>query len=164
MPQLNQLAEVANSQFFWLLLVLGVIYFAIGKGMLPRIQSTVDLREKRIAEDLAAAEAARTEADKVEAAYRTRMDASRAEAAKLTGKAKDDGAKSIEKSVGEADAELSAKIAEAEQRIRTARKAAVKDIEQAAAELASEIARKVAGVEVKAADSARAVKEVMANA
>ena len=104
MPQLNQLADVANSQFFWLLLVLGVIYFAIGKGMLPKIQSTVDLREKRIAEDVAAAEAAQADAEKVEAEYRARMDASRAEAAKLTGKAKDDGAKSTEKSVGEADA------------------------------------------------------------
>ena len=91
MPQLNQLADVANSQFFWLLLVLGVIYFAIGKGMLPKIQSTVDLREQRIAQDVAAAEAAQAEAEKVEADYRARMDASRAEAAKLTGKAKDDG-------------------------------------------------------------------------
>jgi F-type H+-transporting ATPase subunit b len=164
MPQLNQLADVANSQFFWLLLVLGVIYFAIGKGMLPKIQSTVDLREKRIADDVAAAEAAQAEAERVEAEYRARMDASRAESAKLTGKAKDDGAKSTEKSVGEADIAINAKLAEAEERIRAARSAAVKDIEQAAAELASEIARKVAGVEVQASDSARAVKEVLANA
>ena len=48
MPQLNQLADVALSQLFWLLLVLGVIYFGIGKGMLPKIQSTVDLREKKM--------------------------------------------------------------------------------------------------------------------
>ena len=164
MPQLNQLAEVANSQFFWLLLVLGVIYFAIGKGMLPKIQSTVESREQRIAADLAAAGAAQAEAEAVEEAYRTRMDASRAEAAKLTGKAKDDGAKSTEKLLGEADSAIGAKIAEAEAQIRAARKAAVKDIEQAAAELAAEIALKVAAVEVGKADSARAVKEVMADA
>ena len=164
MPQLNQLAEVANSQFFWLLLVLGVIYFAIGKGMLPKIQSTVDARDERIAEDLKAAEVAQAEAEAVEADYRTRMDASRSEAAKLTGKAKDDGARSTEKTLGEADAAVQARIAEAEARIRAARQAAVKDIEQAAADLAVDIARKVAGVEVKAADSARAVKEVMTNA
>lgn len=164
MPQLNQLAEVANSQFFWLLLVLGVIYFAIGKGMLPKIQSTVESREQRIAADLAAAEAAQAEAEAVEEAYRTRMDASRAEAAKLTGKAKDDGAKSTEKSLGEADSAIGARIAEAEAQIRAARQAAVKDIEAAAADLASEIARKVAGVEAGKAESARAVKEVMADA
>ena len=55
MPQLNQLADVAFSQFFWLLLTLGLIYFGIGRAMLPKIQSTVDARDKRIAEDLAAA-------------------------------------------------------------------------------------------------------------
>ena len=164
MPQLNQLADVANSQFFWLLLVLAVIYFAIGKGMLPKIQSTVESREQRIAADLAAAEAAQAEAEAVEEAYRTRMDASRAEAAKLTGKAKDDGAKATEKTLGEADSAVAAKIAEAEAQIRTARQSAVKDIEAAAADLASEIARKVAGVEAGKAESARAVKEVMADA
>ena len=37
MPQLNQLALVAYSQFFWLAVVLGLIYFVIGRGMLPKI-------------------------------------------------------------------------------------------------------------------------------
>src|SRR5262245_41194980 len=103
MPQLNQLADVALSQFFWLLLVLGVIYFGIGKGMLPKIQSTVELREKRIADDLAAAEAARQQADVTEEAYRETMDASRTEAGKLTAKAKADGAKATETKLAEAD-------------------------------------------------------------
>ncbi|WP_118856868.1 ATPase [Sphingomonas mesophila] len=164
MPQLNQLAEVALSQFFWLAIVLGVIYFAIGKGMLPKIQSTVDLREQKIAADLAAAEAAQAEAEQVEEAYRLRMDASRAEAAKLTAKAKDSGAKSTEQTLGQADAEIGARVAQAEAEVRQAREGAVKDIEAAAAELAAEIARKVAGVEVDAAASRQAVKEVMANA
>ena len=32
MPQINQLALVAYSQWFWLLLVLALIYFGIGQG------------------------------------------------------------------------------------------------------------------------------------
>lgn len=164
MPQLNQLAMVANSQLFWLLLVLAVIYFGIGKGMLPKIQSTVDLRAKQIADDLAAAEAARAAADATEAAYRTRMDASRAEAAKLTGKAKDDSAKSTETKLGEADASVGAKIAEAEARIAKSRDAAVKEIEAAAADLARDITKKVAGIEVGKGEAAKAVKTVMADA
>ena len=63
MPQLSQLSEVILSQLFWLAITLGFIYFVIGRGMLPKIQSTVELRDTQIAEDLAAAEAARTEAD-----------------------------------------------------------------------------------------------------
>jgi F-type H+-transporting ATPase subunit b len=84
MPQLNQLALVAYSQFFWLLLVLAIIYFAIGKRMLPKIEETVEARNTRIAEDLAAAERARAEADRTEEAYRARIEESRAEALKVT--------------------------------------------------------------------------------
>lgn len=164
MPQLNQLADVANSQFFWLLLVIGIIYFAIGKGMLPRIQSTVDARDSKIAADLAAAEAAQAEAERVEEGYRERMDASRAEAAKLTAKAKADGARSTEKLLAEADTALGATIAEAEARIRAARAVALADIEAAATELAREVARKVAGLDVARDQAAKAVRAVMADA
>lgn len=164
MPQLNQLALVAYSQFFWLLLVLGLIYFGIGKGMLPKIQSTVDDRDKSIADDLAAADAARTEADAVELAYRERMDASRAESAKLTAKAKADSAAASEKKLAEVDASLDARLGEAQDRIRTARSASVKDIEALAVELAKDIAAKVAGLDVSKSDAATAVKMVMTDA
>ncbi len=164
MPQLNQLALVAYSQFFWLAVVLGLIYFVIGKGMLPKIQSTVDARDKSIADDLAAADAARTEADAVEEAYRLVMNASRGEAAKLTAKAKADSAATTEKKLGEIDASLDARLVEAHGRILKARSAAVKDIEGVAAELAKDIAAKIAKLDVSLADSAKAVKMVMTNA
>ena len=77
MPQLNQLALVAQSQLFWLLLVLAFLYFGIGKLMLPKVQSTVEARDRKIADDLAAAQAARAAADETEAAYRARIDARR---------------------------------------------------------------------------------------
>lgn len=164
MPQLNQLAEVALSQFFWLLIVLGTIYFAIGKGMLPKIQSTVDLRARKIADDLAAAEAARTAADATEAAYRERMDASRAEAAKLTGEARDASARATEQKLGKADSAVAAKLAKAEKRIRAARAEAVKEIETLAAELARDITGQVAGLDVPLSDSKSAVKAVLSHA
>jgi len=75
MPQISQLALVAYSQFFWLLLVLALIYFGVGHFMVPKIQSTVEARDQRITGDLAAAQAARTAADETEAAYRARIDA-----------------------------------------------------------------------------------------
>ena len=88
MPQLNQLALVAQSQLFWLLLVLAFLYFGIGKLMLPKVQSTVEARDRKIADDLAAAQAARAAADETEAAYRARIDESRAEALKVAAAAK----------------------------------------------------------------------------
>ena len=42
MPQLSQLGEVLLSQLFWLAIALGFIFFVIGRGMVPKIQATVD--------------------------------------------------------------------------------------------------------------------------
>ena len=56
MPQISQILETYASQFFWLLIVFGLIYFTIGKGMLPKIEANMDARDRKIADDLAAAE------------------------------------------------------------------------------------------------------------
>jgi F-type H+-transporting ATPase subunit b len=163
MPQINQLADVAYSQFFWLLLVLGLIYFGIGRMMLPKIQSTVDARDKRIADDLLAAQAARTAAEQTEAAYRARIDESRAEALKVAQAAKQASAREAEARIaaaGEANAE---KVQAAEARIRAAADAALADIEGVAAEAAQDMVSRLAGLSVSPNDAAQAVKAAMAN-
>ena len=63
MPQIAQILETYASQFFWLLIVFGLIYFTIGQGMLPKIEANMEARDRKIADDLAAAERARAEAD-----------------------------------------------------------------------------------------------------
>jgi len=83
MPQINQLPFIFWSQLFWLAVVFGLIFFVIGRGMLPKIQGTVELRDAKIAEDLERAQAARSEAEATEAEWRARMDTARAEAARL---------------------------------------------------------------------------------
>ena len=163
MPQINQLALVAYSQFFWLLLVLALIYFGIGHAMLPKIRSTVDARDKRITDDLAAAQAARTGAEETEAAYRARMDASRAEAMQVAQAARQASAKATEERMHGANAESSAKIASAETRIHTATEAALADIESVAAEAARDMVQRLTAMSVTAKDAAAAVKAAMAN-
>jgi F-type H+-transporting ATPase subunit b len=163
MPQINQLADVAYSQFFWLLLVLALIYFGIGRAMLPKIQSTVDARDKRIADDLAAAQAARERADAIEAEYRTRMDDSRSEALKVAQAAKQSSAEATEARIKAVDAEVGAKVTEAEARIRAATDAALGDIESVAAEAAQDMVAKLAGVSVSRAEADKAVKAAMAH-
>ena len=63
MPQLSQLSEVYLSQFLWLAIALGFIFFVIARGMVPKIQATVEAREQRLAEDLERAQAARAAAE-----------------------------------------------------------------------------------------------------
>ena len=163
MPQINQLSEVLYSQLFWLLLTLAIIYFGIGKAMVPKILSTVDARNSRISDDLAAAEAARREADATEEAYRARMNDSRSEALKVTGAAKQESARATEARVAEADAAIREKIEAAESRLRDAADAAMVDIENVAAEAAQEMVARLTGMKVGKSEAARAVKAAMAD-
>src|SRR3712207_4256136 len=120
MPQIEQLPFIFSSQLFWLLVVFGIIFFVVGRGMVPKIQGTVELRERTIAEDLEAAQGARAAAEETEAQYRARMDASRAEAAKLTQEAKQAGARETEERVRAAAEQISLKVESAEAQIREA--------------------------------------------
>ena len=158
MPQINQLSDVLYSQLFWLLLTLAVIYFGIGKVMLPKIMSTMESRDARVSQDLAAAEAARQAADETEEAYRARMNESRGEALKVLGAAKQDSARATEAKIHDADAAIRTKVEAAEARLRTATDAALADIENVAAEAAQEMVAKLAGVTVSREEAATAVK------
>ncbi|MFL6722620.1 MAG: ATPase [Sphingomicrobium sp.] len=163
MPQLSQLSDVVLSQLFWLAITLGFIYFVIGRGMLPKIQSTVDQRDQRIADDLAAAEQAKGEADRIEEAYRTRMDESRADAMKQTNAAKQKGQLAMEKQIAKANDAIEAKVAKASAKIGESRADALANIENVAAELTQDIVGKVAGVTIGRDEAARAVKAAMTN-
>ncbi len=158
MPQLTQLSDVILSQLFWLAITLGFIYFVIGRGMVPRILSTVDKRDRSIADDLAAAEQAKAKADEIEEAYRQRMDASRGEAMKATAAAKQEAARKIEKLVTKANAANQAKLEKAEARIKAARESARAEIASAAAEMTQDVVAKVAGLKVAKAEALQAVE------
>jgi F-type H+-transporting ATPase subunit b len=158
MPQINQLSEIFFSQLFWLLVVFGIIYFGIARGMVPKIQSTVELREKTIADDLAKAQAAREAAEETEAAYRQRMDESRAEAAKLTREARQRSALETEAKVRAASEQIAKKVSAAEAEIRAAAEAARAEVEKAAVEAAQELVVRLIGAKVDRSQAAAAVK------
>jgi len=160
MPQINQLHDVFASQLFWLVIVVGLVYFGIAKGMVPRIMSTMDARDGRVSADLAAAEAARQAADATEEAYRARMNDSRAEALRVTAEARQDSARASEGRVAAADAEIRERIEGAEARLRERVQAATGEIETVAAEAARELVGRLAGLEISATDAAEAVKAV----
>jgi F-type H+-transporting ATPase subunit b len=158
MPQITQLPFIFFSQLFWLLLVFGIIFFGIGRGMLPKIQGTVDAREKKIAEDLERAQAARAGAEETEAAWRARMDAARAEAARLAQEAKQKSAQETEKKVKAAADKLNLKVESSEAKIRDALAAARAEIESVAADATREMVQRLTGIKVEAKEAASAVK------
>ena len=158
MPQLSQLPEIFWSQLFWLVVVFGITFVVVGMGMVPKIQSTVDAREGKIADDLERAQAARADADKTEEAWRARMNAARSEAAKLANDAKQKSAQETEKRVKAAADKINKKAEADQQKIRDAVTAARSEIESFAAEAAREMVQRLTGIQVGAKEAAEAVK------
>lgn len=158
MPQLSQLSEVFLSQMLWLGIALGFIFFVIGRGMVPKIQATVEAREAKIQGDLEAAQKAREDAEAREAAWREKMDAARSEALKVTHEAKQASARDTEDKVKKSAATLAAKAEAAEGRIRASLASARAEIEQVAAEAARDMVARLTGISVDAKDAKAAVK------
>jgi F-type H+-transporting ATPase subunit b len=161
MPQIEQLSQIIFSQLFWLLLVFGIIYFWIGRGLVPKIQSVVEDRDRKIADDLAAAQTAREQAEAAEEAYRQQIEASRSEALKFASEAKAQAALETEKRLKAIDEQIDVRLAEAEGRIRLAAEAARRDLEPVAAEAASQLVTKLTGQTISAQDAEPAVKAVL---
>lgn len=163
MPQIAQIGEIYASQLFWLVVFFGLIFTVIGIGMMPKIQSTVDARNARIAADLQEAETARETADRLEDVYRERMDQSRAEAARLAAEAKTQSARATEARVAEADKAIGAKIEAAGVRIAEVRASARAELQAVAAQATQAMVDRVAGLRVDEAAASSAVAQELAH-
>jgi len=161
MPQIAQLSETYASQIFWLLIFFGFTFFIIGRGMVPKVMATVETRDKQIANDLVAAEAARRAADAEEESWRLTANKQRAEAQTLIAKAKAEAAKATEARLSGANAVIEKRLAEAEDRITGARQGALGEIEAVASEAAGDIVARLAGINVDADAARAAVKEAL---
>lgn len=164
MPQIAQLSEDSwylLSQMFWLLIVFGGIYFVIGRGMLPKIEATVDVRDRKIADDLAAAKAAHAAADALDASHRETLERSRNESQKAVQSAKAGAAREAEKKIAIADAELAEKLDAAETALGQAKSSAMAEIEAVASDAARDLVAALSGIKVTAAEADKAVKAVI---
>ena len=157
MPQLSQLALVYQSQWFWLLLVLGAIYFFVGRGIVPKVEATVEDRDARIAADLAEAERLQAEAAQIEEAWRTRINEGHAEAQAHIANAKAKADADAHKRLAKADAELATKAEAAAAELDQARQSALAEIEALAVEATQAIVAKLAGGSVTEAKARKAV-------
>jgi F-type H+-transporting ATPase subunit b len=164
MPQLTQLGLVFLSQWFWLAIVLGVIYVFVGRGIVPKVGATVDLRDAQIAADLAEAERLREEADATEEGWRAKINAAHAEAHELAHAAKDRSLRDTEKKVTAADKKLAAEAEKAAAALDDARKGALAEIEVMATEAAREIVAKLTGAEVDDSAARAAVAGALSRA
>jgi F-type H+-transporting ATPase subunit b len=158
MPQISQLMDTFFSQIFWMLVFFGLTFIIVGRGMVPRVMGTMTDRNTRIADDLAAAQAARTAAEAEQGAWLETEAAQRARAHELVLAAKHNAAIATQARLAETSARLETQLLAAETRIAGARKAALSEFEAVAADVTQDIAQRVAGLSVSAEDARSAVK------
>ncbi|WP_353205322.1 ATPase [Sphingomonas sp.] len=163
MPQLSQIGEIYASQLFWLAIVFALIYFGIGKAMVPKIEKTVDDRNARIQGDIAAAEGARATALASEREYQAGLDSARSTATVAIVAAKTRVTASTEASLKTSDAAMAAQIAIATAHIDSSKTAALAEIETATTDAVAQIVAKLSGVAVDRATIATRVKAELAH-
>jgi F-type H+-transporting ATPase subunit b len=164
MPQLAQLGLVYQSQWFWLAITLAVIYFFVGRGIVPKVEATVDSRDQQIARDLGEAERLRAEAEASEQAWRSRVNAAHAEAQAAAAESKAASAHEAEQRIHAADSEIARKVEAATAAIAEARDKAWSQIESAAAEATRDIVAKLTGRTIDDHTAQAAVAEALARA
>jgi F-type H+-transporting ATPase subunit b len=160
------MSEIWSSQLFWLLVIFGLVYIVVGKGMLPRVMDTVGMRDSQIASDLAEAQSARDAANAAEEAWRKRENDNREAAQALVNEAKAAAQKATAAKLAQVQAGIDSQLEAAEARIAASRAEAAAEIESVAAEAAQDITARIANVSVTQ-DAARAavqavVQEAMA--
>lgn len=163
MPQLSQIGEIYASQLFWLAIVFALIYFGIGKAMVPKIERTMEDRSARIAGDIAAAESARDAARASDEAYQAGLEAARAEAQRVTADAKAEASAAAEAAIKAATAADEARIADATRVIEVRTGEALGEIEAATVDAVEAIVARLSGVAVDRATVEQNVKAALAH-
>ena len=164
MPQLAQLGLVYQSQWFWLAITLAVIYFFVGRGIVPKVEATVGQRDAQIARDLAEAERLRAEAQATEEAWRAKMNEAHSSAQAALADSKAAAARDAEERLHAVDATIAEKVEAAAASLAEAREKAWTQIEAAAAEATRDIVAKLTGNSVDETTARAAVAEALSHA
>ncbi len=145
LPQMDFHNPLTGDQLVWMVVILVALYLALSRWGLPRMGAVLEHRAGIIARDLAAAQAAKEQADAaVKALHATLKDArakAHAEVAEAVAAAKASAAAEAAK----ANAELEIRLAAAEARIAQARAAALAALRPVAEHAAATMLARLTG-------------------
>jgi F-type H+-transporting ATPase subunit b len=149
------------SQLLWLALTFILLYVLMSRVALPRIGAILADRQRRIAEDLAAAQRFKEQSEIADAAYQKALAEARARAQAIANETRQRQAAEAEATNKRLEAELHEKLAAAERSIAGSRAAAMANVASIAAETAAAIVERLIGTAPGQSDIAAAVGEVL---
>ena len=127
------------------LVTFGIIFFALWKVLLPRLNKTLSERTDAIEGGLQRAEQTQAEADRTLAAYREQLAEARHEAARLREEAREQGAQIIAEMRDQAQAEARRLVDAAHVQIEADRQQAIQSLRTEVGGLAVDLASRVVG-------------------
>lgn len=160
MPQF----ELVNfaPQFVWMVIAFAILYFGIVRATLPKLGRTIDARDGKVKGDIAAARAAKAEADRMAADYDAGVASAQEQARARLEAVRRESAAALEAKLADSNAVLHARAAEADASLAAARQQAMARIEDVAADAAADIVEKLTGARPSADEAVVAARAALA--
>jgi F-type H+-transporting ATPase subunit b len=149
------------SQIAWLVVSFVLLYVLMSRVALPRIGSILAERGKRIAADLAAAQAFKEQSDAARAAYEKALADARARAQSIANATREQQAAAAEAANKRLEAQLHERLAAAERSIAATRATAMGNVGSIAASTAAAIVERLIGKAPSEHEVAAAVGETL---
>lgn len=137
--------ETFASQLFWLVICFAFLFIMMWKVALPRIGSIIDQRQKRIDDDVNAAEGLKRQSDDAIAAYEKALADARNRAQTIANETRDKQAAAAEQQRKALEEQLNAKLADAEKTIASTKQAAMSNVRTIATDAAKAIVERLTG-------------------
>ena len=159
--QLTHLLGWREDLALWTLVVFLVLLAVLYKFAWGPISQALDARERRIAEQIDAAQRTNEEARALLAQYQERLNQAQAEVRAILDEARRDAQHTQQEMLAKARQDAQAELARARREIETATAAALEELGRASAELAVELAGKIIRAQLQPADHARLIEEAL---
>jgi F-type H+-transporting ATPase subunit b len=149
------------SQIIWLAVTFGLLYVLMSRIALPRIAGILADRDKRIGDDIAAANRFKEQSDAAHAAYEKALADARGRAQSIANATREQQAAAADATNKRLEAQLHERIAAAEQSIAASRTSAMSNVGGIASDTAAAIVERLIGHATAAHEVAAAVSETM---
>ncbi len=136
-PQLD--FSAFPNQIFWLVIFLVAIYLVVGRVAIPRIDSIITQRDRRIQNDLSDAREMSRSADRIQSEIQTILDEARRDAAESLAEARNDIQSEQQQTIEIVNARIEVEMAAATERIEGYQNRAPEVIRSVAKQTALEI-------------------------
>jgi F-type H+-transporting ATPase subunit b len=154
-------AHTFASQLMWLALAFILLYVLMAKWALPQVGRVIENRQKRIADDFAAAEALKKQSDEAVAAYEKALADARGRAQTIASETREKQAAAADSARKKIEDELNTKMAEADKSIAAAKDAAMANVRTVAEDAAAAIVARLIGTAPSEKAVAAAVADVL---